>query len=63
MLTIFITMHLSFVIYTLVGLFLNEPKVARWARNWVKAKFQKKKNVGIRESLNSERTRLTAGVE
>lgn len=63
MLTIFITLHLLFIIYTSVGLFMNEPKVARWSRNWIKKTFQKKGS-STRSSLNSysektERARLT----
>ena len=59
--TIFITMHVSIIVYTLVGLFLNEPKVERYFRQMIKAKFGKKKEV--RSTLTSEKTRLTEHTE
>jgi 16S rRNA A1518/A1519 N6-dimethyltransferase RsmA/KsgA/DIM1 with predicted DNA glycosylase/AP lyase activity len=52
-------MHLSIVGYTVVGLILNEPKVARVIKKLFKNKLTNK-SAKIRESINSERTRLTA---
>ena len=44
MLTVFICLHLSFLFYTGLGLVLNEPKVARIARNFLKRIFKKKRS-------------------